>query len=101
MRIELINAAPVREALAEIEKRGQSATDTYNESVARVLSDVRELLAKAIADAENPDLSDGIPVKQYAACEDISESAVYKRISKNKVAARKGPDGWRILLMAS
>jgi hypothetical protein len=105
MKRELIAAAPIRDALAEIGRLEVNARAVYAQGTAESLKDVYDMLERALQDAENPDIGDGISAQEYADAHGISLSAAYKRFDraekKGRPIAKKQPDGWRVLKIAS
>lgn len=100
MKLEIIGAAPIRDALADIKKRLEAAQTAHNEPVAATLEDVLKVLAAALKDAANLELGDGIEVEAYAKAHKISPDGVYKRIKRNQVPAEKKHGRWVIQLVA-
>jgi hypothetical protein len=101
MKLELIEKAPIAAALEEIKRREGNARELHAGGTADALKDVVDLVETALTRAANPLLPEGVPVKQYADANGITESAVYKRIRNNQLVAKKGPGGWRILQISA
>jgi hypothetical protein len=94
---EIGDIAPIRDALVEIESRQKAARSVKDERVDGVLGDVRQILADAIADALRPPGEDGISPEEYAIREGISRWAVYKKIKRGEIQARKTASGHLLL----
>lgn len=99
MAREIGDMAPVRDALAEIERREKAAEDLRDERAHSLLADVRQLVAAAIDDAVRPENDDGLTVDEYAAKHDLSRWAVYKMVQRGEIPARRR-DG-RLILPAA
>jgi hypothetical protein len=98
MKLELIEKAPIDEALKEITANESAQADI---TARTALAGARVILEKALQLAANPDLAGGIDAEQYARQEGITLSAAYKRIHKaakvgNPIAVKQPGLGWRI-----
>lgn len=85
---EFGDLGPIRRVLEEIELLEGAQ---YTDDVARALADVRKKLAGAISEAEHPELMDGLTTKEYADIHKITRAAVYKRISRGQLPAKRKP----------
>ena len=99
MAREIGDLAPVREALAEIERRQKAAESLRDERARSLLSDVRQLLAAAVDEAVRPESDDGLTVGEYAAKHDLSRWNVYKMVQRGEIPAKRR-DG-RLILPAA
>lgn len=100
MKLELIDATPIRAALGEItELEGAQ----LNGDVRLALGNARALVAKALDDAANPRFSDGVSVDDYAKMHDppLTPDGVRKRIQRGRLAAEKRGGRYFIIVDAA
>jgi len=93
MRIYLGDLTPIRAALAQVQAKQEAARDVKDDRIAAVLGDVCALIESAIHDAARPPERGGLSPAEYAEREGISRWAVYKKIERGELAARRDPNG--------
>lgn len=80
---ELGDLRPLRKLLDDLKAREAAASPPLgNQSAVEVLRVVRADLERAIAEAEHPELAEGLSVEEYAKLNGITPFGVYKRIQR-------------------
>lgn len=87
---------PIRAAVEEIRSMESQASTLRAQTQQETLRDVRLKLEAALHDAENPNMSDGLSVEEYAQLEGVTRQAIYKRIRQGKLVPVRRPGGLRI-----
>jgi hypothetical protein len=102
LKPELIEKAPLDDALVEIKSLEASARTLKVRDLADALGNVVGIVEGALQKAANPDLGEeGIAVSEYARLKRMSKAAVYKQIKLQKLEVKRGPNGIRIVKLAS
>lgn len=83
MKIEFLEAAPVRRALDEISALENAQREP---SVRQAFADARAILDTAITRAANPELIDGIDIQTYAELNNLTYDGARKQVRRKLIA---------------
>src|SRR5687768_15880200 len=78
---------PIRDVVTWLE--GQKESIAAPPESVRLINEILKKLNDALTLAEHPQLDEGLSVEEYAKLTGMSEHAIYKRVKRGQLSARK------------